>query len=171
MHYQIDTRDVRRAGIRVGRDDAEVAVFARAKALFHHISGIFEDIEYQMKLPAPWTGFRYRVLGELGEVASAKRQMQMHAFEPDRPLIRHNRVDFELDVGGRPFRLVPEDRFGLNYLIVQGDDRRGSLAQRDFADQENGSWSADLDCPDDWPVPLVAFVAWLTREGRRTMSM
>ncbi len=166
MKYQIDTRRLDQRGLRIGRDDVEIAVFGKAKSLFDHLEGTFDDVEYRMKLPAPWTGFRYRLLQGKEDVATAKRQIQTYAFDPERPFSRHKRVDFLLDVDSRSFRIFPEDHFGYTYMVHLAEDQCGSVVQRSFADQRDGLWEADLEAPEDWSVPLVAFLAWLAREGR-----
>jgi hypothetical protein len=166
MEYQIDTRNHRTQEVRVGRDNQEVAVFRKAGFLIHNLKGGFQGVDYQMKLPAPWTGFRCRLRQGEFELASAKKQRRMHAFEPDRPLVRHQLVEFQLDVHGRALQLTPDDRHGLTYVLREGDVERGRLAARTFEAQQGGPWQADLQVPEDWSVPLAAFLAWLAREGQ-----
>jgi hypothetical protein len=170
MSYQIDARNHRSQEVRVGRDDQEVAVFRKASFLIHNLKGKVDGVEYQMKLAAPWTGFRYLLRQGSHEVASAKWKSRMHAFEADRPLVRHRLVEFDLDVQGRLYRLTPEDRHGLTYALREGEKGCGCLAMRTFEEQRGGPWQADFQAPSDWSVPLAAFVAWLAREGRRGMG-
>ncbi|HVS65305.1 MAG TPA: hypothetical protein VMT85_17580 [Thermoanaerobaculia bacterium] len=170
MEYQIDARNQRSQVVRVGRDDQEIGVFRKASFFIHNLEGKVDGIEYQMKLAAPWTGFRYLLRQGGRDLASAKRQSRLHAFEASRPLIRHRLVEFELDVQGRHYRLTPEDRHGLTHGLHDGDERCGRLAMRPFEAQQGGSWQADLEAPADWSAPLAAFVAWLAREGRRLME-
>jgi hypothetical protein len=165
MEYQIDAAG-RSQEVRVGQDDREVAVFQKSGFLIHNLEGNVDGLEYQMKLAAPWTGFRYLLRQGEHDLASAKKQRRMHAFEPDRPLIRHQLVEFALDVHGRLFRLTPEDRHGLNHALYDGDKKCGCLSMRTFEAQEGSLWQADLQAPSDWSVPLAAYVAWLAREGR-----
>ncbi|HVS65286.1 MAG TPA: hypothetical protein VMT85_17480 [Thermoanaerobaculia bacterium] len=168
MGYQIDARD--HSLVRVGRDDQEVAVFRKAGSFIHNLEGEVDGVEYQMKLAAPWTGFRYLLRQGTHELASAKRRGRLHAFEADRPLVRHRLVEFELEVHGRQYRLTPEDRYGLTHALCEGDEQCGGLVMRTFEAQRDGPWQADLQAPSDWPVPLAAFVAWLAREGRGRMG-
>lgn len=170
MQYQTDTRNHRTQEVRIGCDDREVAVFRRASFLIHNLGGEVDGVEYQLKLAAPWTGFRYLLRQGEHELASAKRHGRMHAFDADQPLVRHRLVEFELDVGGRLYRLRPEDRHGATYGLLEGDEQRGRLAARPFEEQRGGAWEGDLQAPSDWSVPLAAYVAWLAREGRRLMG-
>ena len=170
MEYQIDARNHHTQEVRVGRDNQKVAVFLKAGFFIYNLEGEVDGVHYQMKLPAPWTGFRYRLRQGEHELASAKKQRRMHAFEPDRPLIRHQQVEFALDIHGRSHRLVPEDRHGLTYVIREGEEQRGCLVMRTLEAQLAGPWQADLQLPEDWSVPLAAFVGWLAREGRSGMG-
>jgi hypothetical protein len=166
MEYQIDTRNHLTQEVRVGRDNQEVGVFRKASFLIYNLEGAVDGVEYQMKLPAPWTGFRYRLRQAKHELASAKKRTRMHAFEPYRPLVRHVLVEFELDIQGLSCRLSAEDRYGLTFALYEEDQRCGSLTPRTFEAQSAGSWEADLQAPEGWSAPLAAFVAWLAREGR-----
>lgn len=170
MKYQVDTRNHRSQEVRVGRDDEEVAVFRKASFFIHNLEGTVDGLEYQLKLAAPWTGFRYLLRQDDRELASAKKKARMHAFEPDRPLVRHRLVELELDVDGRPYRLTPEDRHGNVYRLYEGDEPRGGLFLRTFDAQMEGRWQADLEGPEGWSAAHAAFVAWLAREGRRLMG-
>ncbi len=171
MDYQIDTRNERSQEVRVGRDQQEVAIFRKAGFLIYNLGAEVDGIDYQMKLPAPWTGFRYRLVTGKHELANAKKKRRMFAFEPDRPLIRHLLVEFDLDVQGRLYRLTPEDRHGLTYVLLEEDEECGRLVLRSFEAQQTGSWQADLQAPSDWTVPHAAFFAWLAREGRSGMGI
>jgi hypothetical protein len=170
MEYQINTGNHRTQEVRVGRDNQEVAFFRKASFFIYNLAAKVEGVDFQMKLPAPWTHFRYRLRQGEHELANAKKQGRMHAFEPDRPLIRHRLVEFELEVHGRAHQLTPEDRHGLTYVLREGDEERGRLVMRTFEAQQQGLWQEDLQAPEDWSVPLAAFVAWLAREGRRGMG-
>ena len=170
MDCQIDTSNHRTQEVRVGLNNQDVALFRKAGFFVHNLRATLDGAEYQMKLPAPWNGFRYRLYRGRDELASAGKHRRMHAFEPGRPLHRHHLVEFDLDVGGRAYRLTPEDRHGLSYVLTEEDDRRGQLRMRDFGAQGEGGWREDLEIPDDWSVPLAAFVAWLAREGRSGMG-
>ncbi len=171
MDYQIDTRNERSQEVRVGRNNLEVAAFRKTGFFIYNLKGEVEGIEYQLKLPAPWTGFRYRLLAGKHELANAKKKRRMFAFEPDRPLIRHISVEFELDLQGQPYQLISEDRHGLEYVVLGGDEECGRLALRTFEAQQAGSWQADFHAPSEWSIPHAAFVAWLAREGRSGMGI
>jgi hypothetical protein len=170
MKYQIDARDQRTQEVRVGVGDEEVVVFRKVNFLIHNLRAEVEGVNHQLKLAAPWNGFRYRLMGAGGELASATKKTRMHAFDPDRPLIRHHRVEFELEAGDRTFLFSPEDRHGDGYVLLEGGAERGRLAMRAFQQQQGGDWQADLEAPDDWSVSLAAFVGWLAREGRSGMG-
>ena len=169
MEFHFDTRNHRTQEVRVGREDRDV-VFRKAGLLVQNLVGTCEGIEYQMKLAAPWNGFRYQLRQSGNKMASASKSRRMHAFESDRPLIRHQLVEFELDIHGRVFRMTPQDRFGLTFVLTEGDRQCGRLALRDFEGQGKKQWEGDIEAPDDWSEPLAAFVAWLAREGRGAMS-
>lgn len=171
MELQIDTRKYRIQEVRVGQDDQEVAIFRKASRFIQNPAGKFEGLDYQMKLAAPWNGFRFQLRQGDHELASAKRKRRMHAFDPDRPMVEHQLVEFDLDVQGRAYRMTPEDRFGLTMVLREGEQECARLAVREFEKQRGGPWEADLQAPDDWTVPLGAFVAWLSRESRRGMGV
>jgi len=166
MELQVDTSRREKQELRIGRDNQEIVAFRKASLFIHNLVGEFEGDNYQMKLAAPWNGFRYRLRRGESDRASAKRKRRMHAFEPDRPLVRHQLVEFELEIGGSEYRMTPEARPGLNLGFRQGDVACGRRTQRDFDQQKGAPWHADLEIPDDWGVPVAAFVAWLAREGR-----
>ncbi len=170
MVFQFDTRNYRTQEVKIGREDQEAVVFHKTNFLIQNLAGTFEGIKYQMKLAAPWNGFRYQLRQDGREAANASKSRRMHAFEPDRPLVRHNLVEFELDIHGRVYRLVPDDRFGLVFTLREGDEERGRLVQREFEAQRGEKWEGDLQAPEDWTVPLAGFVAWLVREGRRGLA-
>ncbi len=144
--------------------------FRKVNFLIHNLQGRIGGVDYQLKRAAPWNGFRYQLCLGNQVLASAMRHRRMHAFEPERPLIRHNLVEFQLDVSGRTLNLTPEDRHGIAYRLDESGDQRGRLAMRSLEAQMGGEWEADLAPPDGWSVPLAAFVAWLARESRFRMS-
>ena len=170
MEFQIDTRETGTEEVRVGVNDQEIARFQKAGFFIYNLECTIDGLGYQLKLPAPWNGFRYRLRGDERELAIARRKRRMHAFEPDRPLVRHNLVEFELSVGGQSLLLIPEDRHGSSYILSEDEAETGRLVMRAFRAQEGGNWQADLEAPDGWTVPLAAFVAWLAREGRSGMG-
>jgi hypothetical protein len=170
MGYQIDSRNHRTQEVRVGQNDQEVAVFRKVHFFIYNLRARVDGLDYQLKLAAPWNGFRYQLCVGSQVLATATRHRRMHAFEPDRPLIRHNLVEFELDVAGRTLRLTPEDRHGSSYRLDEAGRERGRLAMRSFESQTGGDWQAELTAPDGWSVPLAAFVGWLARESRTRMT-
>jgi hypothetical protein len=169
MDYQLDSRNHRSQEVRIGRNDQEIVVFRKVNFFIHNLQANVDGLDYQLKRAAPWNGFRYQLCQGQPILASATRHRRMHAFEPDRPLIRHNLVEFHLDVSGRALNLTPQDRHGLLYLIEEAGNQCGRLAMRPFESQTDGAWEADLSVPDDWSVAQAGFVAWLAREGRSRM--
>lgn len=149
--FQIDSRDVRE--IRVGRDGRVVAAFRRKGRFVQDLQGDVGSEAYQMKLPAPWRGFRYRLEQDGRELASASR-----------PQWKNHIVRFEVEMPGRKLELVAQDRHGLEYLLLEGEEELARLTQREFGAQDE--WTADLAARDESPA-LAAFVAWLVQEGRR----
>ncbi len=127
-------------------------------------------LEYQLKHAAPWNGFRYQLCQGTHVLATAKRHRRMHAFDADRPLIRHSLVEYQLAVSARMLSLTPEDRHGTTLRLEEAGQPCGRLVMRAFEAQRDGQWQADLSAPDDWSAPHAAFVAWLAREGRSRMS-
>lgn len=169
MDYQTDSRNHRSQEVRVGSGDREVATFRKVNFFVHNLRGQVDGIDYQLKHAAPWNGFRYQLCAGDRVLATATRHRRMHAFEPDRPLIRHHLVEFHLDVAGRPLKLIPVDRHGSSFRLEAADQERGRLDMRSFDEQRGGEWEANLGAPDGWSVPLAAFVAWLARESRSRM--
>jgi hypothetical protein len=170
MNYQLDTRNHQTQGVRIGQDDQEVVAFRKVSFFIHNLRGQIDGLDFQLKHAAPWNGFRYQLCQGNHVLATATRHRRMHAFEADRPLIRHNLFEFQLDVGGRALTLTPEDRYGNVYRLDEAGQERGRLAMRSFEDQKDGAWQEDLTPPDGWSVPLAAFVGWLARESRSRMS-
>ena len=170
MEYQVDTSNHRTQEVRIGRNNQEVAVFRKANFLIHNLKAQVEGTDYQMKLAAPWNKFRYQLRQGQRELASAKKNTRMHAFEADRPLIRHPLAEFDLDVAGQPYKLTPIDRHGLTFILEQAGNEIGRLSRRSFEAQRDAQWKADLSVPDNWSEPLGAFVAWIAREGYSRIS-
>jgi hypothetical protein len=170
MDFQIDSRDQWTQELRVGQREQEVAVFRKVNLWIHNLRATIGGLEYQLKNAAPWNGFRYQLVQGDRVLATAKRHRRMHAFDANRPLIRHNLVEFQLDVSGRALALIPEDRHASSHRLEEAGQTRGRLSMRGFEDQMAGAaWPAILTAPDDWSVPHAAFVAWLAREGRSRM--
>lgn len=169
MDFQVDSRNRRTQEVRIGQSEQEVVVFRKVNFFIHNLRANIGGLDYQLKHAAPWNGFRYQLCQGNQVLASASRHRRMHAFEPDRPLIRHNLVEFRLDVSGRTLDLTPKDRHGSTYVLEEQGQPRGRLSMRAFDTQVGGLWQEDLSAPDGWSVPLAAFVAWLAREGRSRM--
>jgi hypothetical protein len=152
--YQIDTSSYQsnnNSELRVGHE-GEVAKFhAKGGFAFSMVGTVGRD-SYQMKLPAPWTRFRYKLEQDKRVLATASK-----------PKVRGSTVTFELELPGRKLTFVSEDRHGLRWVLNEGGTECGSYDQREFGDQEE--WSADFHAPRDWSVPLAAFVAWLKCEA------
>lgn len=170
MNYQVDSRNHRTQEVRIGQNEQEVAVFRKVNFFIHNLRAHVGGLEYQLKHAAPWNGFKYQLCQGNQVLATAARLRRMHAFDPDRPLIRHNLVEFHLDVSGRTLNLTTEDRHGSAYVLVEAGQPCGRLTMRAFDAQRGGSWQADLAAPFGWTVPLAAFTAWLAREGRSRMG-
>lgn len=171
MDYQLDSRNHRTQEVRVGVENRQVAIFNKASFFIQNLRGDVDGVEYQLKLAAPWNALRFQLRQGESELASARRSRRMHAFEADRPLIRHHMVEFQLDIPHTPTVMMsPEDRHGLVYVLTNADGEFGRLSMRSFAAQEAGEWQADLTLPAGSSVPLAAFVGWIAREGRGDMS-
>jgi hypothetical protein len=170
MVYQIDSRKHRTQEVRVGESNREVATFRKVNFFIQNLEAHLGGLDYQMKLAAPWNGFRYQLVEATRVIASAKRRSRMHAFDASRPLYRHPLSEFDLDVSGRTMKLTPLDRYGTTFRLEEGGNECGRLAMRAFDDQMGGEWQADLAAPPGWSAPLAAWIGWLAREGRARMS-
>lgn len=170
MEYQVDARNLRKQYLRIGQDNREVAIFRKANFFVHNLKGQDDWADYQMKLPAPWTQFRYWLYHREEQLVSAKRKNRVHAFDPDRPFSRHSIVEFDVDFHQRALSLVPLDRHGMTFVLREGEEEIGRLTMRTYEAQKGAEWQADLITPDDWTPPHAAFMAWLAREGRSSMS-
>jgi hypothetical protein len=170
MEFQVDTRKIRNPEVRMGLREHEITVFRKVNSFIHSLKGEIQGVEYQLKLPMPWNGSRYRLLKQKRELASATRTGDLHAFETERPLIRHRRIAFDLNIKGTDYRLTPEDRWGLSYVLYKGAQTCGYLSLRSFEEQQIGEWQGDLEVPEFWTPPLATFVAWLAQESRISMN-
>lgn len=166
MKYQIAMRNGKSIGIGVG--ESPVAELEKAGFLVQNLKGTFEGSDYELKLPAPWTGFRYRLHRGDAELANAKRENKLRAPDPEQPYVRHRYVDFHLEVEGRSLLLQPEDRWARIYRLLDGDEELGRFAMRNF--ERDDQWTGDVELPEGWTVPLAAFVAWLAWEGQHLMN-
>ncbi|MGD9906550.1 MAG: hypothetical protein AB7U83_24040 [Vicinamibacterales bacterium] len=170
MDYQIDSRNHRSQEVRVGESDQEVAAFRKVNFFIQNLKAEVGGLDYEMKLAAPWNGFRYQLVQAGRVIATAKRHGRMHAFDASRPLHRHPLAEFELDVSGRTMTLTPLDRHGTTFRLDEGGTECGRLAMRPFDAQRGGEWQEDLTAPLGWSAPLAAWIGWLAREGRSRMS-
>jgi hypothetical protein len=170
MEFQVDTRKIRNSEVRMGLREHEITVFRKVNSLIHNLKGVIQGVEYQLKLPMPWNGLRYRLVQHNREMASAERTGDLYAFEAERPHIRHRRIAFDLDIKGTDYRLTPEDRWGLSYVLYKGVQTCGYLSLRSFEEQQIGEWQGDLMVPEFWTAPLATFVAWLAQESRIRMN-
>lgn len=155
--YQIDSSryKTRNTELRVGHEGEE-AKFHRKGMFVYNMVGTVGSDTYLMKLPAPWTGFRYKLEQDGNLLASASR-----------PKFKESTVCFELELPGRQLAFVSRDRHGLRWVFSEGGTECGSYEQREFGDQKE--WSADFHAPRDWSVALTAFVAWLVCEAPEGM--
>mgnify|MGYP001813430000 CR=1 FL=1 len=160
--YLVDTslyRSDSKGKMRIGHDGEIIEFRAKGGFAFSMIGDIGGD-HYQMKLPAPWSRFRYRLEHNKEVIASASK----HKF-------RGENVEFELDVQGRSLTLTSKDRLGVDWALSEGGMECGSFNRREFEDQEE--WSADFTAPSNWSPATAAFVSWLiceAPEGRITSA-
>jgi hypothetical protein len=154
--YQIDARRIRKNELKVGYE-GEVSTFRRKSWFIQNMVGTVGRDAYQMKLPAPWTGNRYKLEQDGRELASASK-----------PKFKQHIVTFELELAGRQLLLVSQDRHGLRYVLSEGGNEVGSYDQRDFDDQSE--WTAEFHASREWSGALTTFVAWLVAEGRRMVN-
>jgi hypothetical protein len=149
--YQIDARRVQE--IRIGQQGETVATFRLKGRFVHDMKGEVGRDSYDMKLPAPWRGFRYRLEQDGRELASASR-----------PKVKARIVSFDVEMPGRKLELIAQDQHGLLFLLLEGGEERGRFTQREFGDGDE--WSADFQSREE-SAAFAAFVTWLVQEGRR----
>ncbi|MCB1041550.1 MAG: hypothetical protein KDC35_01330 [Acidobacteria bacterium] len=162
MEYQVDFR--RGHKIRIGTNQQELAVFGKAGFFIYNLKGQGEWSDYHMKLPAPWTQFRYRLFHGETELANAKKRRRMHVFDPERPFSRHSLIEFELELEQRTYLLTPQDRHYLLFLLMDQDREVARFTTRPFDQQD--AWQAALTTPDHWTPATAGFIAWLASEAR-----
>jgi hypothetical protein len=140
--YLIDARrlQARKNELKIGHE-GEVSTFHRKGRFIQHLVGTVGQDEYQLKLPAPWSGLRYKLEQDGRELASASR-----------PKYKQRIVTFELELPGRQLTLAAQDRHGLRYVLSEGGTEVGSYDQREFGEQDE--WTADLHAPREWSVAL-----------------
>jgi hypothetical protein len=163
LTYQIGSPDGRRQ-LAVGRADAELVTF-RPAGLVDQLRGValrgsFQEALYALMRPAPWNGGKWRLLEHERDLALADNVRQ-GATGMKSP------AAFDVTVQGRELRLEAVDRDGHEVRLSQGGQARGGLTPRQFDAQSR--WYADFAAPADLPVPVVAFLAWLAREGGRDL--
>ena len=161
--YQLGTPDGRQA-IAIGRDDAALVTF-RPSGFLDRIRGVplrggFQSASYALMLPAPWNGSKWRLLEHGRDLAVAENLR--HG-----PLKIKSPAAFSVDFYGRALQLEAADRNGHEFRLSEAGQACGGLKPRPF-DTES-PWYADLEAPEDLPVPVVAFLVWLTREGGREL--
>jgi hypothetical protein len=157
--YQLGSPDGRRQ-MAIGRDDQVLATFRPAR-LLHQIRGVllqgsFEGASYGLMRPAPWNGSKWRLLEHDRDMAIADNVRQ-GTVKLKSPAV------FEVSVHGRSLRLEAADRNGQEFRLAEAGQVCGGLKPRPFDTESR--WYADFEAPEDLPVPVVAFLAWLTREG------
>jgi hypothetical protein len=148
--YQVDMSRYQRHNnhqLKVGREGETWTFHAKGGFAFSMVGTVGRE-SYQMKLPAPWTGFRYKLVQDERVLASARK-----------PKVRGRVVTFELELPGRRLTMVSRDPRGLSWALNEGGVECGSFDRRAFGDQEE--WSADFEPPPGWSVALAVFVAWL----------
>lgn len=158
--YQVGTPDGREQ-LAIGRDNEVLATFTRG-GLMDRIRGIvlqgtFQEAAYALMMPAPWNGSKWRLLEHGRDMATAEN-FRVGAL---------NNANFEVNYFGRALRLEATDRHGHEFRLSQDGRECGGLKPRTF--ERGAPWYADFEAPQDLPVPVVAFLGWLTREGAREL--
>lgn len=158
--YQVGTPDGREQ-LAIGRDNDVLASFEPA-GLMNRIRGIvlegmFQEAAYALMMPAPWNGSKWRLLEHGRDMAIADK-FRKEAL---------NTANFDVNFYGRGLRLEAADRHGHEFRLSQDGRDCGGLKPRPF--ERGAQWYADFEAPEDLPVPVVAFLAWLTREGAREL--
>lgn len=163
LTYQIGSPDGRRQ-LAVGQADAELVAF-RPAGLVDQIRGValrgsFQEASYALMRPAPWNGGKWRLLEQERDLALADNA-RVGTLGMKSP------AAFEVTVPGRALRLEAVDRDGHELRLSQEGLACGGLTPRAFDRQSR--WFADFTAPADLAVPVVAFLAWLAREGGRDL--
>jgi hypothetical protein len=164
MKWQIGSSDGRRR-MQIGRDDALVADFRPAQ-LLDQIRGVMlrgeiERMPVGLMRPAPWNGSKWRVITQGRDLATAE-------YGRIGPLNRRHVGVFEVTWAGRRIKLEATDPHGHGFALSQFGTPAGALRARNF--EPGAPWYADLEVPAELPVATVAFLGWLTREGRTDLS-
>jgi hypothetical protein len=161
--YQLGSPDGRHE-MAIGRDDAVLTSF-RPGGLLDRIRGVllrgsFQGASYALMLPAPWNGSKWRVLEHDRDLAVAENVRQG-------PLKIKSPAAFDVNFYGRALHLEAVDRNGHEFRLSESGQACGGLMPRPF--DAKARWYADVEVPEDLPVPVVAFLAWLTREGGKEL--
>ncbi|MDJ0789414.1 MAG: hypothetical protein QNK05_21620 [Myxococcota bacterium] len=153
--YQIDIRN--EIPKRIGRD-GEVVATLRAKGFFvKDVLGEYGSQSFEMKLPAPWRGMRYRLEQDGRELASAARAQYSR-----------DGLTMDLEIPGRKLQLASKDRRGHEFVLSEAGEEHSHFTHR--PSREQGDWLADYHTREE-SVPLAAFVAWLITETRRHLNV
>lgn len=78
------------------------------------------------------------------ELASAEKPSAFHR-------------SFTVPFGGKSFRLEAEDAFKRTFLVLEQDRQVGAIVPEGIFTRR-----ATADLPDDMPLPVQAFLIWLT---------
>ena len=162
--YQIGSPDGRRQFL-VGRDEVVLAHFT-PPGMLDLLRGVMlqAEIERQpvgLMRPAPWNGKLWRVLVRGHDLATADNPRVG-------PLSRRERGSFDISWNGSPLQLLPDDPRGFAFRLLRQETEVGNLQLRDF--ERGARWYANLEVPGELPLALVAFIAWLAREGRADLE-
>lgn len=152
--YQIDI--LNESPVRIGQDGQVVATL-RAKNFFvRDLLGESGSEPFEMKLPAPWRGMRYRLVQDGRELASASRA-------------RYHRggLTIDVEIPGRKLELVSQDERGHGFVLSEAGQEQARFQHRDSSQQQD--WFADYHTQEE-SVPLAAFVVWLILESRRHLN-
>ncbi len=63
---------------------------------------------------------------------------------------------FEIQYSDRGYMLKKESLIGRSFVLLEGDCQTGSIHAKGFLTRK-----ADIDLPDDMPMPVKVFVMWL----------
>lgn len=152
--YQFDV--VNQNPVRIGQDGQAVATL-RAKGFFvRDLQGEFGSQSFEMRLPAPWRGMRYRLVQDGRELASAPRAEYYRGG-----------LAVKLEMPGRELELVSQDKRGLGFVLTEGGQEVARFQQRDVSQQQD--WFADYHTREE-SIPLAAFVVWVILETRRHLN-
>lgn len=163
--YQISHLDKK---LTLGRDDTEIVSFRPCRRLRAHwlrgvlLEATFEDALYELMLPAPWNGSKWRLTEHGHDLATAENVRNTLG-----PVKIKSPASFDVSYRGRALRLttINPDKtgYGHHFELSEGGGVCGGLEPRAF--DHDTPWHFDLEIPDGLPVPVAAFLAWLAKEG------